>query len=595
MKGERGKRKAGQSGRTRLCFCFLPLTFNLSSFLFPLSSMRRRCSRTDAVIAFCVACGVMTGSAWAQKALASAAVPGSAPIWLIGCAIVAVGVALVVAIRSGRLLGHKTRLEAIVQSAMDAIITIDAGQRILLFNAAAEHMFGCSRSEAMGEPLERFIPARFRDAHRAHVERFASTGDTSRRMGLQSVLRALRADGTEFPIEASISQTKAGGQKLLTVILRDITERLTAENNLVAAREEVRSGELRLNAIVQSAMDGIITIDSDQRVVMFNAAAEKMFGCGAAEATGSSLDRFIPQRMRAGHRVHVERFARTGETSRRMGIRSRLLALRSDGTEFPIEASISQVVIGGQKLLTVILHDITQRARAEEEIRRANDELRELSLGMLEVREAERTRIARELHDELGQVLTALKMDVELLGAKIPQDRADLAEHTASMNKLLDSTVATTRRISSDLRPLVLDDLGLGAAAEWLLEGLAQRSGIAFELKIDPACAELGEPHASTLFRVMQESLTNVARHARATRVAVRLWREGREAVLAIADNGIGMNADARAKPGSFGLRGIRERVLLLGGVLNIVAEPAGGTTVSARLPMPIAASRENA
>jgi two-component system sensor histidine kinase UhpB len=299
--------------------------------------------------------------------------------------------------------------------------------------------------------------------------------------------------------------------------------------------------------------------------------------------------------MRASHHAHVERFAHTGESSRRMGVRSRLLALRADGTEFPIEASISQVVNGGQKLLTVILHDITQRAKAEQEIRRANEELRELSLGMLEVREAERTRIARELHDELGQALTALKMDVQLFSEKIPRDRTDLAEHAASMNMLLDSTVATTRRISSDLRPLVLDDLGLGAAAEWLLEGLAQRAGIAFELKIDPSCVELIEPHASTLFRVMQESLTNVARHAQATRVAVRLAREGGDAVLIIADNGVGMNANARAKPGSFGLRGIRERVLLLGGVLSIASEPSGGTTVSVRLPMPVTAPRENA
>lgn len=541
----------------------------------------------------------MTGSAWAQQAAALAEIPWSAPDWWLDCLIVGLSIALGIASRSVLLLRQKARvdvrLEAIVQSAMDAIITVDAGQRIVLFNAAAEQMFGCGRSEAIGEPLERFIPARFRAAHHAHVERFADTGNTSRRMGLQSALWALRADGTEFPIEASISHAKAGGQKLLTVILRDITERKTAAHELEQAREEVRSGELRLNAIVQSAMDAIITIDADQRVVLFNAAAEKMFGCSVAEATGRSLDRYIPQRMRASHRVQVERFVRTGETSRGMGVRSILLALRADGTEFPIEASISHVVIGGHKLLTVILHDITQRTRAEEEIRRANDELRELSLGMLEVREAERTRIARELHDELGQILTALKMDVELLSARIPHDRADLAEHVASMDRLLDSTVATTRRISSDLRPLVLDDLGLGAAAEWLLEGLAQRAAIAFELKIDPSCAELGEPHASTLFRVMQESLTNVARHARATRVAVRLAREGGNAVLAIADNGVGMRADARAKPGSFGLRGIRERVLLLGGVLSIASEPSGGTTVSVRLPMPVTAPRENA
>ena len=551
--------------------------------------MHRRCSRIDAAIAFCVACVGMTGSAWAQQPAVTAAGAGSVPIWWIGFSTVAIGVALVVSIRSARLLGHKARLEAIVQSAMDAIITVNDKQRIVLFNVAAEQMFGCSRSEAINQPLERFIPARFRDAHRAHVKRYVHTGDTSRRMGLQSVLRALRADGTEFPIEASISRARVGGQHLLTVILRDITDRTTAARELLQAREEVRSSERHLQAIVNSAMDSIITVDVDQRIVLFNIAAEKMFGCSAAEALGSSLGRFIPQPLREGHHAHVERFARTGETSRRMGVRSELSALRADGTEFPIEASISQATVGGQKLLTAILRDITQRTRAEKNAMRAAVELRELSLAMIEVREAERTRIARELHDELGQILTALKMDVELFSSKIPPERVDLVEHAASMNRLLDSTVATTRRISSDLRPLVLDDLGLGAAAEWLVDGLSQRASIACDLKVDPDCAELGEPHASTLFRVMQESLTNVARHARATRVTVRLSRESGDAVLTVADNGIGINPDARVKPGSFGLRGIRERVLLLGGTLTIAPDPAGGTIVSARLPMPLA------
>jgi len=299
--------------------------------------------------------------------------------------------------------------------------------------------------------------------------------------------------------------------------------------------------------------------------------------------------------LRTEHHAHVERFARTGETSRRMGVRSVLTALRADGTEFPIEASISQAVVGGQKLLTVILHDITLRTRAQEEVARTNDELRELSLAMIEVREAERTRIARELHDELGQVLTALKMDVELFNARIPAERTDLVDHAAAMNRLLDSTVATTRRIASDLRPLVLDDLGLNAAAEWLLDGLAQRAGITFKLDIGSSCADVGEPQASTLFRVMQESLTNVARHAHASHVVVRLRCEDGDAVLTVADNGVGINPDARAKPGSFGLRGIRERVLLLGGTLNVERNQDGGTTVLARLPMPAATGGEGA
>ncbi len=556
-------------------------------------SLRPRRSRNEATLALCAAAAVMACTAWAQPAGVPA--QGTLSVWWFCAFVLALAAALVFFVRRSQKHGDEARLDAIVQSAMDAIITVDSRQRIVLFNAAAEQVFGCSKADAIGSQLERFIPERFRGAHHAHVEQFARTGNTSRRMGLQSALWALRADGSEFPIEASISHARAGGQHLLTVILRDITERTSAARELVLAREEVRSSERHLDAIVQSAMDSIITVDADQQIVLFNFAAEKMFGCSAAEALGSSLDRFIPQRLREGHHAHVERFARTGETSRRMGVRSVLSALRADGTEFPIEASISQATVGGKKLLTVILHDITQRTRAEERARLAAEELRELSLAMIEVREAERTRIARELHDELGQVLTALKMDVELFSSKIPPERVDLVEHAASMNRLLDSTVATTRRISSDLRPLVLDDLGLGAAAEWLVDGLAQRASIACDLKVDPACAELGEPHASTLFRVMQESLTNVARHARATRVTVRLSRENGEAVLTVADNGIGMNPDARVKPDSFGLRGIRERMLLLGGTLTIAVNPAGGTIVSARLPMPAAHREEDA
>ena len=485
------------------------------------------------------------------------------------------------------LLARNPRFAAIVASAADAIITVDADQRIVLFNAAAEQMLACSAAEAISGPLERFVPERSRDAHRLHVERYARTGETARRVGTQLPLWALRTDGTEFPVEASISQATVGKELLLTVILRDITGRAAAAHELDLAREQMRERERRLDAIVQSAMDAIITVDADQRIVVFNASAEKMFGLRASQAAGRQLEQLIPQRFRASHHIYMERFARTGETSRRMGMQTALQALRADGTEFPIEASISQATVGGQKLLTVILRDITERVRAEQEIRRASEELRMLSVAMLEVREAERTRIARELHDELGQALTALKMDVQLLSTTIPPEREDLLEHTSAMTRLLDSTMATTRRISADLRPLVLDDLGLVAAAEWLLQSLAQRSGLTYDLRIDPACAALGEPHASALFRVMQESLTNVVRHARATQVDVRLARKGDDALLTIKDNGIGMGPGAQAKPRSFGLRGIRERVLLLGGELSVARAPGGGTTVSVRIPAP--------
>ncbi|HEU0199547.1 MAG TPA: PAS domain S-box protein, partial [Burkholderiaceae bacterium] len=176
----------------------------------------------------------------------------------------------------------QARLDAIVRSAMDGIITVDAAQRIVLFNFAAEKMFGVSAADVLGTPLERLIPGRYRVAHRAHIDRFINTGETSRRMGVQTPLSALRADGTEFRIDASISKAVVGDQLLLTVILRDITERLRAEESLRRALESVREGQSRLDAIVGSAMDAIVTVDEQQRVVLFNAAAEKMFGCSAA-------------------------------------------------------------------------------------------------------------------------------------------------------------------------------------------------------------------------------------------------------------------------------------------------------------------------
>jgi PAS domain S-box-containing protein len=384
----------------------------------------------------------------------------------------------------------------------------------------------------------------------------------------------------ERPAEAQPTGTVAGTAADMT--------------SLKAAQNHVQETEARLEAVVRSAMDAIITIDSDQRIVLFNAAAESMFGCQASEAVGQALERFIPERFRGAHRAHVERFSQTGETSRRMGVQTALWALRMDGTEFPIEASISHATVRGQMLLTVILRDVTERAAAEQEIRSAHRELRELSVAMLEVRELERTRIARELHDELGQALTALKMDVEMLGAALPAARTDLIEQTATMRQLLDTTVGTTRRISSDLRPLVLDHLGLEAAAQWLAQNFSQRSGVPCDLSVDPTCSTLGEPHASALFRIMQESLTNVAKHAGAGRVEVRLDRQGPDAVLVISDDGVGMEREARAKPRSFGLRGISERVLLLEGQLEVASAPGAGTTLRVRIPLP-AGSRQGA
>ena len=363
---------------------------------------------------------------------------------------------------------------------------------------------------------------------------------------------------------------------------------------LVAAREVLRAegrteeSQARLAAIVDSAMDAVITVDEAHSVVLFNSAAEQMFGCARDEALGRPLDRFLPQRFRAGHRDHVREFGQTGATGRRMGKQSTLWALRADGTEFPIEASISQATEGGARFFTVILRDITLRKQAEDELQRRQAELRALSAQVLEAREEEKTRIARELHDELGQLLTALKMDLAWLRERAVAAAPELGAKTDAMGEVLDRTVASMRRIAADMRPLMLDDLGLADAAQWLVDDFTQRSGVQvrFEAPAAEALERLDRAVANTVYRALQESLTNISRHAGAKSAWVMLDVADAGVRLEVEDDGRGVTPADLAKARSLGLKGMRERVLYAGGTLDIARAPRGGTRLRLSVPL---------
>ena len=243
-------------------------------------------------------------------------------------------------------------------------------------------------------------------------------------------------------------------------------------------------------------MDAIISIDEGQRVVLFNAAAERMFGCAAAEALGQPLDRLIPARLRAAHQSHVRTFEATGVTSRAMGKLGALTALRSDGREFPIEASISQAEIGGSKLFTVILRDITERREAEEALSRSEGQLRALAARLQRAREEEAIRIARELHDQLGRCLTTIKMDINLIdqlasGQLTAENIRSVPEKSQLMRESIDETIRVVRQISTELRPGILDDFGLAAAIEWQAKDFQRRTGVLCILNIPEEDLEL--------------------------------------------------------------------------------------------------------
>jgi len=360
-----------------------------------------------------------------------------------------------------------------------------------------------------------------------------------------------------------------------------------------ASDTALRNVQARVGGIVESAMDAIITVDQSQHIVLFNAAAEHVFGCPRDEAIGAPLAWFIPERYRKSHPDHVRRFGETGSTSRRMGAQRIVMGaqrivmgLRRNGEEFPIEASISQTTEHGHIFFTVILRDVTARVRAEQDLRASKDELRELASAAHTVREQEKSRIARELHDELAQSLTSLKMDVVAAREELSPQQQSLCAKMVAMQENLDAMVAATRRIAADLRPLMLDDLGLVPAAEWLAESFTQRTGIRCAFSVDPPELDLQEPHATAIFRILQESLTNVARHARATLVEVTLDGSGEDVVLRVRDNGRGFDPAAPRKAASLGLVGLRERTSLLGGEITIEAAPGRGTVIAVHMPL---------
>ncbi|WP_417250894.1 PAS domain-containing sensor histidine kinase [Castellaniella sp.] len=341
--------------------------------------------------------------------------------------------------------------------------------------------------------------------------------------------------------------------------------------------------------IIRSTAEPIITINATHRIVMFNPAAEQLFQCDAARMIGETMDLLIPARFRKVHAEYVTRFQATGVTERSMGAGMPLWGLKANGEEFPMEALISRIeTSSGICYLSVFLRDITQRQQVEQALLSSRDELTRLSNALLRERELEKRHVARELHDDIGQSLTALTMELSQLEAALPSRRADVIEHIDAMRNLIKTAFVSLRRIASDLRPVMLDDLGLVAAVEWLTSDFRSRYGIAVETRVDTGQQEFPTVMATVLFRVAQEALTNVAKHAHATSVLLELLCTQTQCTLIVQDNGVGTTPEHLAKvlPKRLGLLGMRERVRLLGGSVSVHTRPGEGLRLEVLVPM---------
>ena len=355
-----------------------------------------------------------------------------------------------------------------------------------------------------------------------------------------------------------------------------------------AATDALQVREAQLRGIFESASEAIITADASQTIVLANPAAAQVFGRPVEQLVGAPLDSLVPERLRRRHRDDVERFGDADSAARPMGRRADVVGLRADGQEFPIEAAISQVHVDGQRLYTVILRDVTEPRRLQAELEASHADLERLVTAQQRIEEEERKRIARELHDDLQQVLAAIKMDVGSIQTELAAHPARLPPLVARIDELATTAITSSRRIVNDLRPLLLEELGLGPALEALCRQFSERTGIAARVDCDEGCSApdtMPEAVAICLYRLAQESLNNAAKHSMARHVQLRLASPaaGRWA-LRIADDGQGLQPGDLRKPMSFGLRGMAERVRALGGTLRVNGVPGHGVVVEVEI-----------
>jgi PAS domain S-box-containing protein len=363
--------------------------------------------------------------------------------------------------------------------------------------------------------------------------------------------------------------------------VQDVTKRKQAELAL-------RMSEARLRAIFDSAGDSMVIMDEALTIVMANQASARMHGCSVDQLIGTKMHEWLPERHRGLLEADVQSQADQELLSHRRGRQDGLTCLHADGHEFPVEVTLTQMHVNGQRFFAAAARDITSVLQARHALERSRNDLRKLVSRMLTIEERVRRRIARDLHDELQQPLAAIRMDAMAMVG--PLASGAFADAPARIAAVAGDAIAATRRIVNDLRPRVLDDLGLSAALRAMVDGFSTRTGMRCECQVlgpDGADETLAAELTDCLYRVAQESLNNIFRHARAGHAHVLLDLTGGDGVLLrITDDGKGIRSEDLQKPDSFGILGMDERVSSLNGRLRVEPAPAGGTLVEAVLPL---------
>jgi two-component system, NarL family, sensor histidine kinase UhpB len=370
--------------------------------------------------------------------------------------------------------------------------------------------------------------------------------------------RGINPDSNEHEIHASI---------------RDISKYKQIEKAIERVAKEWRS-------TFDAARDAIIMLDRHARVIRVNLATTRLLDADFADLLGQPLKLLVRDRLQLDDPFGIEEtWARTGPIRKDVQL---------PGSDRWLRSNLDPVMTSDEKKVTgaiLFLSDISKEKQAENRLRETLGHVRKLSSHLHSAREEERKSIAREVHDELGHALTALKMDISWLVRKISEKDASLSERAQGMSQLIDQTISTVRRISTALHPPVLDDLGLDAALDWLARDYQDRTDIKTVLELPEHPEQIRSSRASAVFRIVQEALTNVARHAQATEVRVSWSQDDDHIVVSVVDNGQGFDSEPHRKRSGFGLLSMSERARDIGGQLELKSKPKQGTRLRLTFP----------
>ena len=354
-------------------------------------------------------------------------------------------------------------------------------------------------------------------------------------------------------------------------------------NSRREAEEAAKLANTELTQIFETAADGMRIVDREFNVLRVNETFSALSGMRREEIIGKKCFEVLHGPLCETPNCPLVRIL---DNEHRIEIDSE--KVRRDGTKVPCIITATPFKGPDGNLIGIVedFKDISDRKKTEKELMESRGKLRNLTAHLQVVREEERERIAHEIHDELGQALTALKMDIHWIRHKLPEAEDSLVEKTIKMSTLIDTTVHSVKRIISELRPRLLDDFGLSAAIEWQVDEFVKRTGIQCDIELEPEGIILDEARSVAIFRIFQETLTNITRYADATRIRVSLKENATAVEMRVSDNGRGISKKQLSSPQSFGLIGMRERANSFGGNLVIAGVSGEGTTVAVTIPI---------